>query len=77
MVSTQIINKLTSKTNKTRWEDPGAREYALIAITIGTTLLALLPLLLHYFGTSWHPGVRTVNTDRFEPVSGEPYATRN
>ena len=32
------------------------REYALIAVGIGSALLALLPLLLHFFGTSWRPG---------------------
>lgn len=32
------------------------REYALIASTVGATLLAFLPLLLHFFGTRWRPG---------------------
>lgn len=34
------------------------REYALIAILASALLLALLPLLLHVFGTRWVPGVR-------------------
>jgi hypothetical protein len=33
------------------------REYALIAITVASTLLALLPLLLHGFGARWRAGV--------------------
>lgn len=33
------------------------REYALAAATCGAGLLALLPLLLHCFGTRWRPGV--------------------
>lgn len=32
------------------------REYALLAIVVSTMLLALLPLLLHWFGTRWQPG---------------------
>ena len=32
------------------------REYALLLIGVGAALLALLPLLLHYFGTGWRPG---------------------
>jgi Ca-activated chloride channel homolog len=32
------------------------REYALIAIGLGSAILALLPLILHFLGTSWRPG---------------------
>jgi Ca-activated chloride channel family protein len=32
------------------------REYALIAVASGAALLALLPLFLHFLGTSWRPG---------------------
>jgi Ca-activated chloride channel family protein len=35
------------------------REYALLAIALGTCTLALLPPLLQLFGTLWTPGVRT------------------
>jgi Ca-activated chloride channel family protein len=34
------------------------REYALIAIGTGATILALLPFLLHWLGTRWRPGAR-------------------
>jgi Ca-activated chloride channel family protein len=33
------------------------REYALLAIAVGALLLAVLPVLLHWFGTRWRPGV--------------------
>ncbi|MFT5289851.1 MAG: Ca-activated chloride channel family protein [Planctomycetota bacterium] len=33
------------------------RDYALACIAIGSALLAILPLLLHFLGTSWRPGV--------------------
>jgi Ca-activated chloride channel homolog len=32
------------------------REYAMIACALGAFTLALLPVLLHFFGTSWRPG---------------------
>ena len=34
------------------------REYALMACALGSSLLALLPLLLHFLGTGWRPGAR-------------------
>ena len=33
------------------------REYAMMAIVAASALLALLPVLLHWFGTRWNPGV--------------------
>jgi Ca-activated chloride channel family protein len=36
------------------------REYALIACALGASILALLPLALHFFGTSWRPGASPV-----------------
>ncbi len=33
------------------------REYALLACALGASVLALLPLLLHFLGTRWNPGV--------------------
>lgn len=33
------------------------REYALLAIVAASAVLALVPLLLHWFGTRWQPGV--------------------
>lgn len=57
-ISTAMIRELTSETAKTRFEDLTVREYALLAIAVGTFLLAFLPLLLHYFGTSWYPGIK-------------------
>lgn len=32
------------------------REYALLAVAVGTALLALLPFLLHHLGTAFRPG---------------------
>ena len=35
------------------------REYALLAIALGGTILAVLPVLLQWFGSGWKPGVPT------------------
>lgn len=32
------------------------REYALLAVALGSLLVSLLPLALHYAGTNWRPG---------------------
>lgn len=60
-LSSKMIAKLTSKTQRTKWEDLTRREYALMAIALGSLILALLPFALHYFGTSWHPGIAHVD----------------
>ena len=56
---------LSSDTIKTLTEQPGEsilerltqREYALAACASGSMIYALLPFLLHFFGTAWRPGV--------------------
>lgn len=57
-ISSAMIAKLTQKVDRRRWQDLGRREYALLAITVASTILCALPMLLHYFGTFWRPGVR-------------------
>lgn len=37
---------------------PGQRELAILLTTLGSTLLAGLPLLLHFAGSRWNPGPR-------------------
>jgi Ca-activated chloride channel family protein len=37
---------------------PGQRELAILLVTLGATLLAGLPLLLHFAGSRWNPGPR-------------------
>lgn len=56
-LSSSLIAELTQSGSKSALERLTLREYALIAVGLGATLLALLPLLLHYFGTGWRPGV--------------------
>jgi Ca-activated chloride channel family protein len=55
-LSSNLIGDLTAGGQVGALEKLGRREYALLATGIGSALLALLPLLLHFFGTSWRPG---------------------
>jgi Ca-activated chloride channel family protein len=54
---TSLVTSLTARPGQSAFERLTRREYALLAIAAGATVLALLPLLLHYFGTFYVPGV--------------------
>ena len=56
-ISSDTIAELTKSDVKEKFDDFGRREYALASIGIGSVLLALLPVMLFYFGSSWRPGV--------------------
>jgi Ca-activated chloride channel family protein len=58
-LSSVLLAQLTVIPRKTPFEQLTRREYALIACGLGAGLLALLPVLLHQFGTRWRPGVRS------------------
>jgi Ca-activated chloride channel homolog len=51
-----LLRRLTIVTRPNPWEQLTRREYALIACGAGALFLAVLPLLLHWFGTTWGPG---------------------
>jgi Ca-activated chloride channel family protein len=55
-LSSSLIAAATGIEEEDLFEKLTRREYALIACSAGALLLALLPLLLHFFGTSWRPG---------------------
>lgn len=54
---TDLIRQLTLAPRESPFEQLTRREYALIACGLSAATLALLPLLLHYLGTTWRPGV--------------------
>jgi Ca-activated chloride channel family protein len=57
-LSSELLAKLAIIPRKGVLDRLTKREYALIACALGATVLALLPVLLHAFGTRWRPGVR-------------------
>lgn len=57
-ISSETLNLLTKATNTDPLAKFSRREYALIACGLGGVINAFLPLMLHYFGTGWKPGVK-------------------
>jgi len=60
---TDLLTRLTVIPRAGVFEQLTKREYSLIAVGTGAGLLALLPVLLHHFGTRWRPGA----TQRAQP----------
>ena len=64
-LGTDLIKQLTASSGSGVLDKLTRREYALIACMVGALVLALLPLMLHYWGTSWKPGA---NRDRRDAI---------
>jgi len=56
-LSSELLKQLTTKEAESVWEKLTKREYALIVAALACLIYALLPILLHYFGTRWQPGM--------------------
>jgi Ca-activated chloride channel family protein len=56
-LGSELLAQLTIIPRKSTFEQLTRREYALLACALGAAVLALLPLLLHYRGTRWKPGI--------------------
>jgi Ca-activated chloride channel family protein len=63
-LASTLIAKATGLEQEDVFERLTRREYALLACLLGASILGLLPILLHFFGTSWHPGASTRGTPR-------------
>jgi len=62
-VPSDVLAAVAADARKPLIERLTLREYALLAVVCASVLLALLPMLLHWFGTKWRPGVRVVAAD--------------
>ncbi len=56
LVPTAMLQRLGTLVTDRRKALPGQRELAIFLIALGSTVLGLLPLLLHFFGSPWNPG---------------------
>jgi Ca-activated chloride channel family protein len=56
-LSTDLLRRMTQTMGRSKYEQLTLREYALICLGLGGFTFALLPVLLHYLGTTWNPGV--------------------
>lgn len=59
-LSTSLLQSIAAGDRQSALAMLTLREYALLACGLGGAAYALLPLLLHFVGTHWRPGVRTV-----------------
>ena len=62
-LSTTLLRQVSLVDRQSTVERLTRREYALMAVAVGAATLALLPVLLQRFGTSWRPGVRVKPAD--------------
>jgi Ca-activated chloride channel family protein len=60
----ELIKSVTARADAGPFEQLGAREYALLTCAISSIILAGLPVLLHYLGTRWRPGVNVYHDAR-------------
>ncbi|QDU56536.1 VWA domain-containing protein [Aeoliella mucimassa] len=61
-LSTSLIRSIAATDAVSTLEKLTLREFALIASATGAVAISVIPLLLHYFGSGWQPGVRYSNT---------------
>ncbi len=61
-IGSALVKEMTSFAGKSMVERLTRREYALMAIATGSAVLAALPILLWYFGTTWRPGVSVLKS---------------
>jgi Ca-activated chloride channel family protein len=54
----ELLTRITAVPGQSVFERLTLREYALAAVAAGAAVLALLPVLLHYAGTLYTPGLR-------------------
>lgn len=71
-LSTGLLKQLTQSEQKSAFEKLTTREFAIVASLLGAMTYALLPVMLHLFGTFWNPGVRVARqSQRGESVCQE------
>lgn len=52
-----MLRAVTARANPSPFEQLSAREYALMTSGLAASVIAILPVLLHFFGTGWRAGV--------------------
>ena len=75
-LATSLIAETTGLDDQSLIERLTLREYALIATVAGALLLALIPVLLHFFGTSWRPGTSLTASGRLRQAQIVPHPRR-
>lgn len=55
---TELLKRFTISANGAEEFSWSLREWALAALVASALVLNIIPLILHYFGTTWQPGIR-------------------
>lgn len=63
-ISTELVMQMDDRAIPSWWDKLTKREYALLAIALGSFIIGILPFALHQGGTSWRPGIRQVNSPK-------------
>lgn len=69
-----LLRRLTMSSEGQEFGDWGLRNWAILGLVIASTCIAAIPLVLHYFGTFWQPGIRDSHRKRRSDIdnTGEP-----
>ncbi len=57
-LTSQLVSKFAEVRDEDRVKEWTRREWALLACVVGSSILALIPVMLHYFGTTYVGGVK-------------------
>lgn len=67
LVPSAMLQRLGTLSVDGKTRIPSLRELAILLTAVGTTLLAGLPLLLHFAGSNWNPGPRKPKLNSLKP----------
>ena len=57
-LTSQLVNKFTQSKDEENSAEWSRREWALLAVVLGAGVFAVLPILLHYFGSGYVAGTK-------------------
>jgi Ca-activated chloride channel homolog len=57
-ISTDLVMQMDDRAIPSWWDKLTKREYALLAIALGSIIIGILPFALQQWGTAWQPGIR-------------------
>jgi Ca-activated chloride channel family protein len=73
----ELIKRLTLSAEGEESSTWGLREWALLVLLFSAILLTIFPILLHYFGTMWQPGIRIPQRGSRVPIDNPAARQQN
>lgn len=74
---TELIKRLTLSAEGDETFTWGMREWALLILLLSAFSLSICPILLHYLGTSWQPGIRITKRGATVPMDNDRTREQN